>query len=219
MSAEIGILIFAKDPVVREGLKRIIEGERDLQCAGLAQDFCEVERLLKEVNADVILVYGYDCGESSSDAIKVVRDTYQDKAILILASSHSSSILNECLKLGIDALLSQDIPIDQMLSVIRICALRYTVISPGLVKNYYGDGSLKSHRGSNLTKLHFREIQVIKLAAKGYSNKEIGQQLSISVNTVNTHFINIFRKLKVESRTEAVLLALRQELITLDETA
>ncbi|GAI81212.1 unnamed protein product, partial [marine sediment metagenome] len=121
------------------------------------------------------------------------------------------------LQAGARGYMSKNAPLNEIVSAIRLVHKGGSVLDLKAADKIVGYLTARGSRGkTDFEQLQSRELEVIKLAAKGMSNKEIARELFISERTVQTHLVNIFRKLGVSSRTQAVLDALKKGWLTLD---
>lgn len=215
---KIRVLIADNHPIFLEGLARLFQEEEDLECVATAQDGEEAIRLAQELLPDVAVIDVNMPHISGIEALKQIRKTCPSIGILMLSAYKYSHYVNSSIQAGADGYLMKNIPRHKLIEAIRLIHAGNGVFnlkaSSGVLRRLTAgaDGAT-----ANPSTLHKRELEVLKLVAKGMTNKQIASELNISDNTVGTHLVNVFRKLKVESRTEATLLALREGLITTDE--
>jgi DNA-binding NarL/FixJ family response regulator len=141
-----------------------------------------------------------------------------DIAILIVSGYGYQPGLFAMIQAGVGGYILKKTAPRELLNAVRSLYTGKGVFNLNAITSLFRD--LATDKGSTvatLGQLRPREIEVLKAAAKGISNKEIGSELSISERTVQTHLVNIFRKLNANSRTEAVLIALKEGLIKLDD--
>lgn len=217
---KIRVLIADNHPVFREGLARLFQEEEDLECVATAQDGKEAIKLAQELLPDVAIIDVNMPEVSGIDALKQIRKACPAMGILMLSAYKYSHYVNSSIQAGADGYLMKNIPRHKLIEAIRMIHAGQGVFnleaSGGVLRKLTaGAGGT----GANSSALHRRELEVLRLVAKGMTNKHIASELNISDNTVGTHLVNIFRKLGVESRTEATLYALREGLITTDELA
>lgn len=217
---KIRVLIADNHPVFREGLARLFQEEEDLECVATAQDGKEAIKLAQELLPDVAIIDVNMPEVSGIDALKQIRKVCPAMGILMLSAYKYSHYVNSSIQAGADGYLMKNIPRHKLIEAIRMIHAGQGVFnleaSGGVLRKLTaGAGGA----GANSSALHRRELEVLRLVAKGMTNKHIASELNISDNTVGTHLVNIFRKLGVESRTEATLYALREGLITTDELA
>jgi len=217
---KIRVLIADNHPVFREGLARLFQEEEDLECVATAQDGKEAIKLAQELLPDVAIIDVNMPEVSGIDALKQIRKVCPAMGILMLSAYKYSHYVNSSIQAGADGYLMKNIPRHKLIEAIRMIHAGQGVFnleaSGGVLRKLTaGAGGA----GANSSALHRRELEVLRLVAKGMTNKHIASELNISDNTVGTHLVNIFRKLGVESRTEATLHAFREGLITTDELA
>lgn len=213
--AKIRLLIADDHPTFREGLSRMLSDEEDFECIGKAADGLEAVEMTWKLKPDVVLI---DISMPNLDGIaaaKQIRAKSPDTAIIIISAFDYDSYILAALQAGAAGYMLKTTPLGELISAIRLVHRGESVLD---VK---ATGKLVRHlRGGapspDFEPLQTRETVVLKLAAQGMSNKEIARELSISERTVQTHLLNVFRKLGVNSRTQAVLYALRKGWITLD---
>ena len=215
---KIRVLVADSHPVFREGLRLLCVKEKDIDCVATAQSGEEAVKLTKELLPDVVLI---DIATPLIDGIKATKQIKADcptTAVVILSHCKSDHCVLDSLQAGVAGYLSKDTPISDLTSTIRLVHGGngvFNLEAAGTI--LHNLGAIKHDRVKGLGELHKRELEILKLVAKGMSNKEIGYKLGISDHTVGTHLVNIFRKLEANSRTEAVLYGLNQGWFTMDD--
>lgn len=216
---KIRLLIADDHPAFREGLSRLLEEEEDLECVAISADGTEAVKLAKELHPDVAII---DVSMPNLDGIKAteeIKAACPDTAVLMVSAFDYQSYVLASLQAGASGYMSKDRPLRELISAIRLVRGGDSILdlkaTDAIVHCLIDSGR---GRKTSFDELQSRELDVIKLTAKGMSNKDIANELFISERTVQTHLINIFRKLGVNSRTQAVLYALRKGWITLDGT-
>ena len=216
----IRVLIADDHPSFREGLLRLLEEEEDLEVVAQAGDGEEAVRLATELLPDVAII---DIAMPKLNGIEATRQTKAacpNTAILILSAYGYEPYVLSAIEAGAAGYLLKNVRVRELVAAIRALHAGETVLDAAAAKTVFGRLAYATGRVSArgaLPELHQRELEVLKLAAKGMSNKEIANALVISVRTVQTHLVSIFAKLKVSSRTEAVLHALREGWLTLND--
>jgi DNA-binding NarL/FixJ family response regulator len=210
------LLIADDHPAFREGLSRLLEEEEDLECVGISADGEEAVRMVEELHPDVAII---DVSMPNLDGIKAtekIKAACPDTAVLMISAFDYQSYVLASLKAGASGYMSKDRPLQELISAIRLVRGGDSILDLKATDTIV-QCLIDSERGgkTGFDELQSRELDVIKLTAKGMSNKDIAEELFISERTVQTHLINIFRKLGVNSRTQAVLYALRKGWITL----
>ena len=214
---KITVVIGDDHPAFREGLSRLLNDETDIQCVGKAADGLEVVLLVKESRPNVAIIDVSMPNLNGIEAVKQIKAACPGTAILIVSAFDYHSYVLASLQAGALGYMSKDRPLSELVSAIRLVNNGDSVIgikTTDKIMNHLTGG----YKGDRVFKqLLPREIEVLRLAAKGMSNKGIAAELIISERTVQTHLVNIFKKLQVNSRTQAVLHALTKGWLTLDD--
>jgi len=214
--AKIGVLIVDDEPVYREGLCRILEAEEDLEVVARSSNYEEARRIAEELSPDVVIIGVSISGLRDVETISRIKAACPDAAILVVGSAISGSLLLACLRAGVAGYLPKKTDLREMVSAVRSLHAGEVVLEKESVSKMLEEIKRGEEAGKILL-LKNREVDVLKIVARGGSNKDIAQELGISVRTVQTHLANIFAKLGVDTRTEAVLYAIREGWISLDE--
>ncbi len=212
--------IIADDhPVFREGLARMLEVEEGFECVGLAEDGFDAIKLTKKTEPDIVLIDISMPNLMGTLAAKEIHKACPDIPMIMLSAFDSESYVLASLQAGARGYILKTVPLDTLIVAIRLVRGGGSVLDPRASDKLVHHLSLRSgtEAGKDLMPVYPRELEVLKLAARGKSNKEIAFALTISERTVQTHLVNIFRKLGATSRTQAVLCALREGWILLDE--
>ncbi len=214
-------IILADDhPVVRKALRNDLEKEADFIVLAEASDGEEAVRLVDEFIPDVIIM---DIGMPNVNGIEATRQikaSHPDIIVLVLTVYDDVEHILGILESGADGYLTKNILVEDIIKSIRSVVAGETVLSPQVfqqVLKYALRHSTKPVRLYNGVKLTTRELEILQLIARGISNKEIANELNISARTVKSHMVDIFRKLDVSSRTEAVITSLRTGFINISD--
>lgn len=214
----IRVLIADDHPVVREGLRGLISFKTGFEVVGEAEDGFEVVQLAHTLRPDVILMDLEMPRKSGLEAIKEIRAANPQARILILTSFTEDKKILASLEAGALGYLLKDSSPQELLRAIRDVYQGELSLHPMVARKM-----LQQQNAPTITppppvdSLTERELEVLKLVARGLDNKEIADQLVISGPTVRSHITNILAKLNLTSRTQAVLYALRQGIVRLDE--
>jgi len=214
---EIRVVIADDHPAFREGLCRLLEEETDITVAGTAADGEEAVRQVAEHKPDVAVLDVTMPKLNGIEAAKQIHSDSPDTSVLIVSAHDFSSYILAALRAGAAGYILKTAALDEIINAVRLVNAGEGVFdlkAGGRILCRLADGKIEK-RAVDL--LHPRELEVLKLAAKGMGNKEIAKELVISERTVHSHLINIFRKLEVGSRTEAVLHALKKGWLTLED--
>jgi NarL family two-component system response regulator LiaR len=218
---KIRILIADDHAVVREGTRRILEQEPDMEVVGEAGDGEEAVNLATSLKPDVAIV---DVSMPKMDGIEATR---RIKAacpsinVLILSAYDDDQFIFSLLEAGAAGYLLKSIRSRELLDAIRAVYSGESVLHPSIARKvlnrFVSTSDRPTETKESLGVLSDREMEVLKLAAKGFSNQDIAEKLCLSIRTVQGHLGHIFNKLQVGSRTEAVVRALKEGWVTLDD--
>ena len=218
--ATIKILIADDHAVVREGTRHILEQEQGLEVVAEAADGEEAVRLATELKPDVAII---DISMPNLDGIEATR---QIKAlcpgitVLILSAYDDDQFVFSLLEAGAAGYLLKDVRGRELVDAVRAVHAGESVLHPSIARkvlNRFVSTSEKPKKQEPLETLSEREKDVLRLATKGLSNRDIADQLCLSIRTVQGHLTHVFNKLGVGSRTEAVVRGLKEGWITLDD--
>lgn len=219
---KIRILIADDHALVREGTRQRLEREEDFEVVGEAADGEEAVRLTKQLKPNVAIIDIAMPNLNGIEATKRIKESQPSTAVLVLSAYDNDQYIYAVLEAGASGYLLKNVRGHQLVDAIRDVRAGEVVLDPHVARKVVQWFSSLS-RGERVEGLpeHFseRELEVLKLAAKGMSNKEIAAELSLSVRTVQSHLGNIFDKLGVSSRTEAVLRALKEGWISLEHVS
>ncbi|WP_433500102.1 response regulator [Sphaerimonospora sp. CA-214678] len=204
----IRLLIVDDHPVVREGLRGMLESDPDVTVAGEAGSGDEAVVMAAELKPDVILM---DLRMPGGDGVTATRRILAERAgsrIIVLTTYETDQDIVRAVEAGATGYLLKDTSRADLLAAIAAAARGETVLSPSVATK------LVTHLRSPVTgSLSKRETEVLALVARGLTNADIGKALFISETTVKTHLLRIFTKLGVSDRTAAVTTALERGLL------
>ena len=203
------ILICDDHPVVRSGLRGMINSQPDLEVVAEAAEGSEAVALTDRFGPDVVLMDLRMPGMDGVTATAGIKAGHPDTNVLILTTYDTDADILRALEKGATGFLLKDEREDRIFDAIREAARGRSALAPGvasrLVERLRDDAHVSD-----------REIEILMLVAQGQSNREIARQLLISDSTVKAHMLHIFDKLGVTDRTAAVTTALRRGIIRLD---
>ncbi|MBA3357185.1 MAG: response regulator transcription factor [Pyrinomonadaceae bacterium] len=209
------VLLADDHMIVREGLKTLINGQPDMQVVGEAVNGREALKCAIELSPDLVVMDISMPEMNGVEATERLRKECPQIKIIALTIYEDISYLRQLLKAGASGYVIKRAVVEELVHAVRTCAAGGSYIEPTLagqvVSTYINRGS--GLGGPSQGELSDRETQVLRLVAFGYSNKEIGAKLGISVKTVETYKVRLMGKLNLRSRVEMVRYALRQGLL------
>jgi two-component system NarL family response regulator len=214
----IRVLVADDHVLFRRGLEMVLQVEPDISVVGEAGDGLEALRRAEELLPDVILMDVRMPKQSGIDACLAIKEAVPSSRIVMLTISDEESDLFEAIRAGANGYLLKDIPGDDIIAGIRAVHTGHSLISPSMASKLLSEFAQISRREEEVPnphapKLTAREVEVLRLVARGMGNRDIGQQLYISENTVKNHVRNILEKLQLHTRMEAAMYAVRQNII------
>jgi len=212
----IGVLLADDQALVREGFRLIIEVESDIEVVGEAGDGVETVEQAKRLQPDVILM---DIRMPGLDGIAATRRLAQAGVaarVLMLTTFDRDDYLYDAMKAGASGFLLKDARRDQLVHAIRTVATGDALLAPALVRRLVEDFCRRPPPGGPppaVAELTQRELEVLRLVARGLSNREIAKELFLSEATVKTHLAHVMQKLDLRDRVQAVVLAYEAGLV------
>lgn len=205
----IGVLLVEDQFFARLALRTVIDGRDDMKVLGEAAKAVEAIDLYQRLRPDVTIMDLNLPGMSGFEAIARLRELDAGARIVVLSNYQGSEDVHRALTAGAMAYLTKDASDDDLIEAIQAVWKGRRHLPPALA-------ALLRERASRVEELTARELEVMQLLAKGLSNQEIADRLSIAEKTVRSHLTHLFAKLGVEDRTQAVLLAIQRGLVHLD---
>ncbi len=212
----IRILIADDHAVVREGLRALIAAEAGMELVGEAADGAEAVEKVRVLKPDVILLDLVMPRCTGLEAIKQIKADNPQARILVLTSFDDDDKVLTAIKSGALGYLLKDSAPQQLLQAIRDVYHGRSSLHPLIALKVIQELNQPSPLPPTEAPLTERELETLRLIAQGLTNNEIADRLSISERTVGKHVSNILEKLYLANRTQAVLYALRQGLVSLD---
>jgi len=213
-------LIVDDHALFRRGLEMVLAAEDDIELVGEASDGAEAVEKAAESLPDVVLMDIRMPKSSGIVACRAMKEAAPSSKIVMLTISDEEGDLFEAIRAGASGYLLKDIPLDEVAEVVRAVHGGQSLINPSMAGKLLTEfATLAKHDEEERVqqvpapKLTEREMQVLKLVARGMNNRDIAKELFISENTVKNHVRNILEKLQIHSRMEAVMIAVREKLI------
>jgi NarL family two-component system response regulator LiaR len=218
--SKIRVLLAEDHVVVREGTRELMRRERDMEVVGEAGDGQEATRLATELQPDVVLMDIAMPKLNGIEATKQIKARCPTSAVLILTAYDSDQYIFALLEAGAAGYLLKNVRGRELIEAIRAVHAGESVLHPVVARRVIDRfKATRGELGENGAAEHLteRELEVLQLASKGMTNKDIAKGLCLSVRTVQCHLGNIFSKLGVGSRTEAILHGLRRGWFSLED--
>ena len=216
-SEPVRVVIVDDQELFRRGLTMLIDAEDDIDVVGQAADGVAATELAASAVPDVILMDIRMPKRSGIDACLAIKAVVPSANIIMLTVSDEESDLYDAIKNGASGYLLKDSSTDEVAQAIRLVAEGQSLITPSMATKLLDEFKQMSRQGTrqqiNAPRLTDRELEVLRLVARGHNNREIAKELFISENTVKNHVRNILEKLHLHSRMEAVVYAVREKLL------
>lgn len=209
----IKIMLVDDHEMVREGIKQLIEFDKDIQVISQASNGEECLKQLRVELPDIILLDVNMVGMNGIDVLKEIRKNRIPVKVAMLTVHNEIEYLVSLVDIGVEGYILKDSSSAELVRAIKHIYQGETYIQPDLIPAL---NSRLIHRDEDKEKIEAltkRELEVLKLVAKGHFNKEIAIQLDISERTVKNHISSIFRKIDVSDRTQAAVFAIKNNLI------
>ncbi len=217
---KISVLIVDDHPLFRDGLQRTIELEHDLEVVGQCQDGEEALQTARELHPNVVLL---DINLPSMNGLQVARQLKAERAdttVVVLTAYHDVQQVLHAMRAGASAYCAKDIMPDDLIAIIRDVANGKFIIGDERLDSreleHWINANIEAIGGPYMVDpdehyipLSPREMEILQFVTNGLSNKEIAARLRISQQTVKNHMTSILKKLNVEDRTQAAVMALR----------
>jgi len=214
----IRVLVADDQALFRRGLHTVLGTEVDIEIVGEAEDGEEAIAKAIEVVPDIVLMDVRMPKVGGIDAARQIREILPSTKILMLTVSDEEDDLYEAIKAGANGYLLKEISVEEVAGAIFAVMQGQSLISPSMASKLLAEFTSLARQAAEKEQLPApvlttRELEVLKLVARGMSNKEVADQLFIAENTVKNHVRNILEKLHLHSRMEAVMYAVRKRLL------
>ena len=218
----IRVVIADDHALLRQGIRNVLELEPELTVLGEAADGEEAVRQVEELNPDVLLL---DVNMPKGNGLEVTRrlkEAGSPVKIVVLTIHDDQNYVVELVKAGAAGYLLKDVEPSMLIQALKVVAAGETFIYPTLAGKLLGEINRQEERLLETTRIYerrkeerltYRELDVLELICQGMSNNEVAQKLFLSEKSVKNHLTNIFRKLHVSDRTQAVLYAIKNKMV------
>lgn len=219
MTTPIRVLVVDDHRIVRKGIRALLAEEPDIEVVGEASDGMTALTETLRIRPDVVLMDLVMPGLDGIEAIRRISTSIPERRILVLTSFASDDKLFPAIRAGAHGYLLKDSEPEDLIAAIRRVHRGEVSLHPEIAWKVLQEIGHGVGQPAPTAALSEREVEVLHLAARGWSNQQIAGELHISEATVRTHVSNILSKLHLASRTQAVLYALREGLASLNESA
>ena len=224
-AARIDVVVADDQHLVRSGFRVILEAEPDIRVVGEAADGRSAVDTVRRTRPDVALM---DIRMPELDGLKAAERILSDRdlatAVLMLTTFDRDEYIYDALRIGASGFLLKDAPADRLLDAVRVAAAGDALLAPSVTRRLIEQFARAAPPPPGtvpdaLDELTGRELEVLRLLARGLSNAEIAAELVLGENTIKTHVANVLRKLGLRDRVQAVVLAFESGLVTPDASA
>jgi DNA-binding NarL/FixJ family response regulator len=213
----IRVMLVDDHDLFRRGLELVLRDELDLEIVGEAGDGLAAIERATELQPDVVLMDVRMPGVGGIEATRRIRNALPATKVVMLTVSDDEEDLYAAIRAGANGYLLKEVSIDEVANAVRAVVRGQSLVTPSMATKLFTEFNVLSRRvdaqHGTAPRLTEREVEVLRLVAKGMSNKEIAAELVIAENTVKNHVRNILEKLQMKSRMEAAMYAVREKLV------
>ena len=208
------VIICDDQAIVRDGLEMLLKLEADINVVGTAEDGAEAVEMVAKESPDLVLMDLKMPVMNGVEATRQIRANYPEVKVLVLTTYDDDEWVFDAINAGASGYLLKDTPRDEVVKVIRGTVSGKVYLDPSVAGKVMEQVSNQSTQPLTMItdKLTEREIEVLRLLAKGLNNKDIAERLFLSEGTVRNHVSTILSKLGVSDRTQAAVIALQHGL-------
>jgi DNA-binding NarL/FixJ family response regulator len=217
----INVFIVDDQDLVREGIRQFLKVDREIRVVGEASGAREGLERIENLRPDIVFMDIRMPGINGIEATRVIKERFPGMKVILLTNYNDEEYVYKGLEAGAKAFILKNITRSEMLKVTHAIYNDQAVLDPAITSKVISKMLLSkldqpAKPGISCENFTFRELEVLEGIVKGQTNKRIGEFLYISETTVKHHIRNIFRKLGVKSRTEAISKSVRKKIINLD---
>ncbi len=208
------VIICDDQAIVRDGLEMLLALEKDIEVVGLAQDGAEVVELTAQHQPDLVLMDLKMPIMNAIIATRHIRTHYPAVKVLVLTTYDDDEWVFDAIRAGAAGYLLKDTPREEVIKAVKETVAGKSFVDPAVAGKLLGQVASQQSQPATLitTKLTAREVDVLRLVARGLSNADIAARLYLSEGTVRNHVSAILAKLEVSDRTQAAVLAVQHGL-------
>jgi DNA-binding NarL/FixJ family response regulator len=213
MNAEpIKVLICDDHPLICDGITKLLEGERDINVIGKACNGQEAIEKAKALSPDVIIMDIKMPIMDGIEATKIITSMKPSTKIIAFSVYEDEALLLQMIQAGAVGYILKDITLENLVRAIKNCYEGRAMLNPKIARKIL-ELMAKGSVDSSLENLTPREVEILREVAKGKSNKELAEKFFVSESTIKTHIANIFQKLGLHSRAEAISYAVKKGIV------
>jgi DNA-binding NarL/FixJ family response regulator len=217
--AKIRIVLADDHVILRQGTRQLLEHEPDIEVVGEASDGAEAVELVSKLKPDIVIIDVAMPHMNGIEATKKIKEILPGTKILVLTGYDYDEYIFSLLEIGAAGYLLKDVCGDDLVGAVRAVYQGEPVLHPAVMRKLMNRFKTPTTRQTDtpIDVLSEREMEVLKLAVSGKSNKDIADGLNISLRTVQAHMRSIFNKLGVGSRSEAIVSGLKKGWFSLED--
>jgi DNA-binding NarL/FixJ family response regulator len=217
--AKIRIVLADDHVILRQGTRQLLEHEPDIEVVGEASDGAEAVELVSKLKPDIVIIDVAMPHMNGIEATKKIKEILPGTKILVLTGYDYDEYIFSLLEIGAAGYLLKDVSGDDLVGAVRAVYQGEPVLHPAVMRKLMNRFKTPTTRQTEtpIDVLSEREMEVLKLAVSGKSNKDIADALNISLRTVQAHMRSIFNKLGVGSRSEAIVSGLKKGWFSLED--
>ena len=217
--AKIRIVLADDHVILRQGTRQLLEHEPDIEVVGEASNGAEAVELVSKLKPDIVIIDVAMPGMNGIEATKKIKEILPGTKILVLTGYDYDEYIFSLLEIGAAGYLLKDVSGDDLVGAVRAVYQGEPVLHPAVMRKLMNRFKTPTTRQTEtpIDVLSEREMEVLKLAVSGKSNKDIADGLNISLRTVQAHMRSIFNKLGVGSRSEAIVSGLKKGWFNLED--
>jgi DNA-binding NarL/FixJ family response regulator len=218
MNSEIKVMVVDDHAIVREGLKSLIGLDEKLYVVAEASSSMECLDKIDEHMPDIVLMDLKMPGVNGIEATRLIKERHSKIKVILLTNYDDEAYVVEAIKSGADGYVLKDVKKGDLLQIIHKVLQNQAYIDPGVTRKIFSQlkkSTSSTEKISERPTLSHRELEIIALLVEGWSNKEISQATHISPDTVKSHLKNIYSKLGVHSRSQAVKVSIQEGIVRL----
>jgi len=216
---KIRILLADDHIILRHGTRQLLEHESDMVVVGEASDGAESVELVSKLKPDIVIIDVAMPGMNGIEATKKIKEILPGTKILVLTGYDYDEYIFSLLEIGAAGYLLKDVSGDELVGAVRAVYNGEPVLHPTVMRKLMDRCKTVNPqpKETQYDVLSEREMEVLKLAVSGKSNKDIAESLNISLRTVQAHMRSIFNKIGVGSRSEAIVCGLKKGWFSLED--